>query len=384
VRVDILDRDVLVSVPPAALRAFAVAEGWRATEKFGTTSEVYLKESGELSTEIILPVVQEIADYATVVARLVHIFARELGRDELAIFKDLTQADRDVIRIRATEANDDGSIPLDSGVDLVSNARNLLSSAACAATEPRKTYHLGKMQKANKYMDRIKLGQTEIGSFVVTLLAPVPLALDGTVGQMSLLPELAEEPYERQVTRVLANALDATKRALAEANRGLGRRGFDSAVSLGVSANLCEAIAAICNNGDGAEISLSWAKTRPTPLQSKSTWFSNDESEVLKEVAREFRLKEPRPDSILLGYIPNLQRAEEQTSGTVKLVTMVDGQSTSVSADLQKEDYERAVEAHGRQLGVSVTGDLVREGQRWKLTHARDVSIVSSGSGETP
>ncbi|HEV2561256.1 MAG TPA: hypothetical protein VGT78_03875, partial [Rhizomicrobium sp.] len=184
--------------------------------------------------------------------------------------------------------------------------------------------------------------------------------------------------YERRVTRVFSNALDAMKTALAEANRGQGRSGFDEAVSSGVSANLCEAIAAICDRGTGAEISLSWAKTRPTPTPSKRAWFSRDDGNVLKEVAREFRLKEPRPDTVLMGYIPNLQRAESQTSGTVRLLTIVDGHPHSVTVDLLKDDYERAVEAHGKQTGISITGDLVREGQRWKLAQPRDVTIVAS------
>jgi hypothetical protein len=235
------------------------------------------------------------------------------------------------------------------------------------------------MQQASKYMDRVKLGQTEIGSFVITLLAPVPPALDdsATFSQPMLLPELEEEPYERRVTRVFSGALEATKAALMEVNRGQGRSGFDVAVSLGVSANLCEAIAAICDRGAGAEVSLSWAKTRPTPTPSKRICFSRDDGEILKEVAREFRLKEPRPDTVLLGYIPNLQRAESQTSGTVKLLSIVDGQPHSITVDLLKEDYERAVEAHRKQIGISVTGDLIREGQRWKLTRARDVRIVA-------
>ncbi len=379
-RVDILDAQALISVSPAALRAFAVAEGWRSHERYGETSEVYLRTSNEGVTEIILPIIHEIGDYATVVARLLRIFSRELKMDELAIFRDLTHADRDVVRVRTTDASDDGSIFLESGVGLIANARDMLASAACAATEARKTYRVGKMQQASKYMDRVKLGQTEIGSFVITLLAPVPPALgDDTIRtQPMLLPELEEEPYERRVTRVFSNALGATKAALAEANRGQGRSGFDAAVSQGVSANLCEAIAAICERGSGAEISLSWAKTRPTPTPIKIARFSREDGEVLKEVAREFRLKEPRPDTVLLGYIPNLQRSESQTSGTVKLLSIIDGQPHSITVDLLKDDYESAVEAHRRQIGISVTGDLVREGQRWKLVQPRDVAMVNS------
>jgi len=379
-RVEILDAPSLKSVSPAALRSFALFEGWKSVDKFGTTSQIYVREAGGRSVEIILPAVEEIGDYATVVSQVIDVFARELGRDQLSIFRDLTHADRDVVRVRATESYDDGSIKIDPGVNLIGNARDMLASAACAATDPRRAYYIGKMQRASDYIERVRLGQTEIGSFVVTLLAPVPPTLDEGADQPALWPELEAEPYERRVTRMLSSALSAAKSAIADAHRGRGSSSFDEAVQSGVSANLCEAIAAMSDRGDGAEISVAWAKTRPTPIASSRVRFSVDDSDVLREVAREFRLKEPRPEVTLSGYFPALRRLESESNGTVKMIGLIDGRATSVSVVLNKNDYERALDAHGRHFGITVTGDLVREGQRWKLVRAHDISFVESAN----
>jgi hypothetical protein len=40
-----------------------------------------------------------------------------------------------------------------------------------------------------------------------------------------------------------------------------------------------------------------WARTRPTPEEGKRVWFSKDDGAVLKEAARQFRLKEPNEAS---------------------------------------------------------------------------------------
>ena len=88
----------------------------------------------------------------------------------------MVRADRDVLRVRAPEADDDGSFGIDRGVELVQHARDMLASAACAAFDPRRAYHLKKVQRAEDYMRHVRLGQTEHGSFVVTLLAPMPPA----------------------------------------------------------------------------------------------------------------------------------------------------------------------------------------------------------------
>ena len=92
----------------------------------------------------------------------------------MTIYRDLAHADRDVVRARSPHADDDGSIAVNDGVDLIAQARNMLAAAACSARSPQPSYHIWKIQMVNEYMERVRLGQTETGSFVVTLLAPVP------------------------------------------------------------------------------------------------------------------------------------------------------------------------------------------------------------------
>ena len=131
------------------------------------------------------------------------------------MYRDLATSDRDVIRVGAPEAEDDGSVHIEAGVELVVHARDLVLSAACSAWDPRPTYRAGKVRRADEYMNRVRMGQTEQGSFVVTLLAPVPPAIE----QTQLWPSESEEPYERLVTRRLAGGLDAAAAAIEKYNR---------------------------------------------------------------------------------------------------------------------------------------------------------------------
>jgi len=54
---------------------------------------------------------------------------------------------------------------------------------------PRPSYRAGKVKQAEQHMSRVRLGQTEQGSFVVTLLAPVPHSR--VVGRAEASPSLA-------------------------------------------------------------------------------------------------------------------------------------------------------------------------------------------------
>src|SRR5437764_952297 len=110
-RAQILDAEALRAISPAALAAYARGEAWSKTEVYGAHADVY---AGTDRPEIVLPRTDRLADYASVVSRLLAVFAKITDRDELATYRDLAGADRDVVRIRAFGVNDDGSVPLDA------------------------------------------------------------------------------------------------------------------------------------------------------------------------------------------------------------------------------------------------------------------------------
>ena len=272
------------------------------------------------------------------------------------------------MRVRTADADDDGSVSLDVGVEIVSNARDMLLAAACAARTPQALYRAGANKEANDYMRRVRLGQTERGSFVVTLLAPVP-------PQLQLQPQLdptwasiEDEPMERKVTRRLMYALEASRSAAEQALSGDGAA-FERAVEAGVSANLCEAVANLIDQSNGIDVSVTWARTRPTPEPMRRIVFSSSDAEILKEAARTFRARQPKPDVTLVGTVYKLKRDQDEVEGSVTLKALIDDRLQSVTAVLDQSNYDVAVSAHGRQAPVVVTGDLERVKQRWQITN---------------
>lgn len=363
----ILDVDALRAVSPAALSAFARVEGWARVEAYGTHADVY---AGQDRPEIILPRTDRLSDYASAVSRLINVFAEITERDEIATYRDLVVADRDVVRVRASGEDDDGSVPLDAGVKIVSQARDMLLAAACAVRTPQPLYRAGANREANEYMQRVKLGQTEQGSFVVTLLAPVPPLLQPM--QLKLdqpWAKFEDEPMERMVTRRLMEALEASRNAAEIALSGESNA-FEDAIAFGVSANLCEAVAGLIEQSDGLDVSVTWARTRPTPEAHRKVVFSQNDAQILKEAARTFRLRQPMADVTLYGTVHKLRRDQDEVEGVVTLKAIVEDKMQSVRAVLDQANYSVAVQAHGAQKPVIVTGDLERVGQRWQLTNS--------------
>ena len=371
-KASIQDTDALLAVSPAALSAYARAEGWSKAEPYGGFSDIYVADG---LPEIILPRTENLGDYASVVSTLIEIFARVAGVDELALYRNLVTADRDVIRMRVA-GSDDGTVSMDEGVDFVRGASEVVLAAACSYYRPQPLFRAGASKEARAYLRQMRLGQTGQGSYVITLLSPVvPPPL-----QLNLDPrpqELPDDSVERRITRHLAGSLKAARQAI-ESTVGGESGAFAEVVDKGVSANLCEALDTIIIPFSTMDVSFVWARTRPLPKTREVIRFSNDDAPILREAARAFRQRGPRHDERLVGFVSILSRAEDQEAGKIRLKAEIDGQMHAVNAVLDQSEYARAIQAHAQQATVIAEGDLERVNQRWNLLNARIRTIISN------
>lgn len=370
----IQNQNDLSVVSPVALAAYARTQGWTKTDTFGSHSDVYI---GNGLPEILVPRTKNIGDYRLVVAQLVGIFASVADISEVALYDNLITTDRDVIRVRVE--GDDNTVDINEGASLVSGARDMLLAAACSLDNPRALYRAGANREAVEYLSQVRLGQTEPGSFVVTLLPPVivpPLQRSSREGADDIDP-----PIARRMTKRLHDALHATKQASERTVSG-DNDAFADAVSFGVSANLCDALVQMIKPFPALDIRLTWARTRPLTVAQHPFRFTQDEVPMLSEASRVFRNREPKPDAQLLCSVQRLQRDESETDGTVTLRTSIEGAIQSVVAVLSQSDYNKAIDAHRGKQPIIAEGDLERAGQRWRLLNPQVVAVITDDEAE--
>jgi len=278
-RVSIRDPDALRAVSPTALSAYARAAGWRRHEPYRARSDVYV---GEDRPEIIVPRTDRLGDYASVVAGLIDVFAQVVRQDELAVYRSLVTADRDVVHVRAGEDRD-GSVALDDAVYLIGGARDLLLAAACSLWDRRAFYQTGAHRDAMDLVAAVRLGQADRGNSAVNLLTPV-------VPPPSLFPDDADQdaPLERRLTLRLMEALAAARQAADRLVAG-NWDAFGDAVESGVSANLCEALDRIISSFPPLGVCVSWARTRPVTGFQRAVRFGRADAPLLREAARLLR-----------------------------------------------------------------------------------------------
>lgn len=294
----------------------------------------------------------------------------------MTVYRSLVTADRDVVRVRVAES-DDGSVALNDAEALIGGARDLLLSAACSLGDQRAVYRVGANREAADLVKRMRLEQTDQGSFAVTLLTPV---VSPPIPALLPAPNDPSAPLERRMTRRLVEALNAAHEMVERTVAG-DEGTFSEAVASGVSANLCEALVRIIEPFPTLDIGVSWARTRPISPPDALVRFGSADAPLLNEAARSFRARAPRPDMRLHGFV-RLRREPADVDGVIRLATEIDGQRRSVVAVLQRADYERAVQAHHDKALVVLAGDLDGAGQRWRLLNPHLENVISHSDPE--
>ncbi|ACJ00575.1 hypothetical protein [Rhodospirillum centenum] len=381
----ITDREVFAALSHVDARAYLLARGWREEERIGNKAAVLVPDGAD-APEILLPLREDLGDYALRLADAVRVVAAVEGRAETSVLTDFRMAGTDVIRVRAGEAAADGTLSFQAGIAVHELAREVLLSAACAAHAPRALYGNRKPQSALDYLETVRLGQSERGSYVVTLLSPVDPALGG--GQPRLGPEFEDDPFARIVTRTLLRALRATRDAVTEAAASEDFAAFERRVRHGVSANLCEALAKLVGVGGTVELGLTWAKVRPPrPDDAKGPLkldFGRSAAGLLQEAARQFRVREPLPDQELSGWVVRLMRRPARDAlGSVLVRVMIDGRPRSIRIEgLSDSDYAFVAAAHADRKAISFEGDLHRRDRAQEVRNARNFAIVEGAEDE--
>jgi hypothetical protein len=330
--------------------------------------------------EVSIPLVPTFRDFALRMGDVLHVLEVVEERSQLEILRDLFITSADVIRVRLTDHElADGTVPIEDGAQFFAKAKDMMLAAACSAAGPRAYFPSRKPHRATEYLRRTRLGQTEQGSFVLTIISHVPPSLAGKNGELFE----PEEPFERRVTQTLAHALGAVRRAAEDAASTGQVASFVDAVSQGVSANLCDAIVGLgrCSEVDrNLALDFSWARSRPVPpavFESNSIFFPADALPVIEEAGHHLKEASPQEEFEAIGPVVRLERAEGAATGKVTIHCFIDGQPRKVALELSDPDYHLAVTAHDHGQTVRCGGVLVREGRSLRLNNPFEFRLVT-------
>jgi hypothetical protein len=349
------------------IRLYLTSRNWQLDEDASSDGVGIYRLPGEPDAEIVLPLRRDWGDYPERMAEVVWTLAAAEERPVWEVITDLSGPAGDVLRFRVIAPNATlGTMPLDDGLRLLQGGHDLLLAAACSAHQAQAYYPRQSFSEALDFVRECRVGQTERGSYVSTIIAPVPVDLQPTMFTDSLAEEdqIATEPYPRRVTLQLMNSLRVVRQSIQAGKPEEILQG----ISAGISANLCEALTAMTPSSEQAtvEIRTTWSRSRPRVPRSlpHAVSFAQGDFAVIAAAGR--RLRE--------GFAPRRQRIEgvivslhaetdlfEDFKGKVVMRTELGGRTARVRFVLGRDDYSCACDAHRDGKRVAIAGVLQRD-----------------------
>ena len=371
--VQIQDQTALSALSIVSLRAYLKSRNWADGGAWGERPvTVFAKEHEGKTWEILVPHRDTIGGYTENMAETVAVLSAVEERSQLDVFYDLTATGADVIRVRSLNGMAKESLSLRQSARLLNDAYSMVASAARAVEKPQAAYRGPVSSDVADYLDNVRPSPGDHQGYELTLHSPVPA---GFQSQQDMGDDFYA-PFSRLATLKLAEALGHSSEAISGIVVDDNLERFRQAVSHGVSANLCDAVANLAKKGDGIEIDFFWAPVRPSTIGDHSFQFSEHSADILTEAARSFRRDEPTLNESVIAQVVRLEREPEEFDGRATILYVWDNRPTRMQVTFEEPFYDIVIEAFQKRDPISVDGDIYRTGKGYELRNPRNFSVL--------
>ena len=371
----ITDAGALRRITPVLLGTYLSVQGWVRQETWKDRIIVWSRRAEDTTLELLVPLREQSDAYAVRISEAVAVLAQVEKRSQWDVYYDLIGAGADVIRLRPMSLQEQQSWSLNDSVDLLGRVKDLLQAAARTAERPGRPVYHGRLSAAvQDYLREVRpLPGYELGQ-ELTVHSPVRVHY----GTQADLGDSFRQPFPRQVTHALNQGLTEAAKTAESVIAGEDIASFEAVAMHGVSANLCEAVAALAHQSKGVEVSMAWAPVRPTDMSTGQFSFAESLADVLGEGADHLRQKHPFLDVQIQGEIVRLDRqSQEDFDGHAVVLAEVDARTVALEVQFDAGDRDEVLRAFRDNLQIRVNGNVYRQrGRRRQLQAPSDFVVV--------
>jgi hypothetical protein len=363
-------------VSPEDIRLYLLGHHWTEAEVVDDYLSVWTREHAR--RELFVPRTTQASDYATQLDIIARVLAKDEDRSVGQVVADMRHTDSDVIRLRVdTTAFDRGTISFEKAADVIAATHKMLSAAARAAIAPQSYFTAPRPPaEVSDYLASTRLGQTEPGSFVFTLISPVIFSQRFERDAFYLIDTPKSEstpiklPFARRVTQMLAHSLTSIRGAAHASERSLANV-FEDLVEEGVSANLCEALSEIAEQSQdhAVDLDFTWsAKSDVSAIAPRQhiivPGFITPE---LRAMAAHLKAVVPEHHYEVIGKVDRLLNQRDSDGFDLYLRANFNNRERLVAIPLANE--QRQIASHAWESGQSVfiKGTLDRRFRPYRL-----------------
>jgi hypothetical protein len=310
-------------------------------------------------------------DYPFMMLRACQKISEITGKTISEVISDLLDPMADIVRFRRSGADiNNGSIPIESAVSFFEGTKKTLAAAAMDLTSPRSYRKRMKMsQPVDSFIKSCRFGQTEFGSYIISLVCPLEdyLEENGRFQQLSIFGDasVASQCFTRKVVNKTIESIKIIKTTI-DQGTDLVTLANPSSPSF-VSGNFMENLHEMTGDSQDAslDIGVQWAPlVKENRADLPKIAISSIYRDALASAVDSLKNQETRESTTITGLIVDLKGEgaiadREKNGGLIKVVYVNQADTSRIStiyATLEYEDYQNAVEAHRQGKTVRVTG----------------------------
>ena len=331
-------------------------------------------ESG-LHGALLVPLDKEAPEFSSLMAAAIEQVNRTAPHDSWhrAIGPRLLFDPADEFQFRKESATPAGLIIWRQGEDLIASARATLAAGAKAHLAKMRRFSNRLGQFSSRFLDSVLMGQTGVGSYLITAYAPTDSSIPVGSHQPDARSTEAQTVSGRTITLTVAAALEATAEAIDHYRTTASLSGFEDGVRRGISYELSTALQGLTRDSDGGDISIFWedAVDLLGSIPTSRYEFSGADTAILEHAATLLDGEtEPAVRHTIIGRVHLLTKKQLGGPGVFGLES-ISGQARKVRVRLRNPaEYRLAVKAHDEDLILAVDGELERDGSLHWLYNA--------------
>jgi hypothetical protein len=347
---------------------------WSNDGKYNDVFTVWHKQNAlQNEYEIILPENNNIKYFHKTIKEALNILSSYYNRTLSQIIDDFNNAIEDRVKYSITsEMTKNGLIPLNQGIQLLDNAKEMIASSFLATNKKKKNYFGPRPESINEALEAIELGQTEEGSFVINIYIPKDYYLGGEA-------TLFEEPsFTRKALAVMEDAANELLVKIDEYLQNDDIKIFDSCVNNGVSSNFCNAISGISSNGkNDITIDIEYNNGIDKNIEAKRIVINKEIIPIINRISAYFHSDLTEDNCEIKGFVTILHQEPNATDGEITLSALVEDKLRKVRIRLNQDHYVIAIQAHKDKNMLVCKGTLSIQDRYTRLFNVTDVIVES-------
>jgi hypothetical protein len=370
-----IDDSLLAGILPSDIEDYLRYLGW--TELGRESSRYSLWRAPLEGMELEIPARSSLKDYRRRLHEIVHDLSDSENRSVDDVVTALSKSWSDLFSLRlADNIAEYGTIPVSSAIIAFEQLKNMLSSAARSAVNPRNAYAARPPAEVLRYLREARFAQTRPGSYIINVVSPLRFAQADR--------RLEPVPFSRRALATLATGLTRLRLAAEYVleSRNHVMTPFSDVVAEGVSANLCDAVlkTAAANLDGVVEAHFGWSFKFAAARPAVSSFvMPRNVLPIIRAASEYLKELEPEPEFELRGFVYRLEDIKnDEHSLRATVAGIVGDAERSVEFLVPQDARQAAWNALDHNHPIRCVGTLDRRPRPYVLTDVSGFMLTES------